>query len=575
MRGGRFATAGLAVVAGVPVTIAGVTVLRQLVAAPGWSMIAAALLAIAAAGMALRPLVVRTGDVPIAALGASALLLPAAATSWATARLLHAGPVAQLAWMLGEEDNAHVVGVAREILEGGPSGAELAAQYGTSFATPGIALVELGLAGPAAADPRLAAITATTAATALLPLLLGTAVVMAALAVGAGLGAARPGGAPPGRGGRALGALVGGLTLGGVLQLLTVGLPMQLGFATLAWAITWVVVVWAAVLGLTAEGLPRTTRAVLVLQLILAAVLVEGSWPFLAGAAALPIMVVIAGPARDVLRRGWSPTIGTAVGAAIVTAGAVALLVGSGAVRTVLSFGRTAFTAGVEVGSSIIEVGPGPIGAAVLATALAIGGVARHRILAVRVGAATLGAAGTVLAVWLAALAVADGITGYGGSKLMLATVVLAVAGTAAVAGGGRAPRVGPPVAAAIAALVLLDPLGRTALDWWDRTTPAAPPHAVATVTALEGSSPGLPIRCRPAPGTPATAASRLAAYFCIVWMEDAFNVGPESGDRFAFFQTEAPTFDDVVRAAEAEGLYGFAFPLRLGPGWFGWDGTS
>jgi len=350
---------------------------------------------------------------------------------------------------------------------------------------------------------------------------------------------------------------------------------MQLGFATLAWAITWVAVVWAAVLGLTAEGLPRTTRAVLVLQLILAAVLVEGSWPFLAAAAALPVMTLVAGPARDVLRRGWRPTIGTGVGAAIVTAGAAALLIGSGAVRTVLSFGRTAFTAGVEVGSSIIEVGPGPIGAAVLATALAIGGVARHRILAVRVGAATLGAAGTFLAVWLAALAVADGITGYGGSKLMLATVVLAVAGAAAVAGGGRSPRVVPPVAAAIAALVLLDPLGRTALDWWDRTTPAAPPHAVATVTALEGSSPGLPIRCRPAPGTPATAASRLAAYFCIVWMEDAFNVGPESGDRFAFFQTEAPTFDDVVRAAEAEGLYGFAFPLRLGPGWFGWDGAS
>ena len=575
MRDGRFATAALAGVAGVPVTIAGVTALRQLVAAPEWFLIGAALFVAATAGVALRPLVARTGDVPIAALGTVALLLPAGMTWWATARLLQAGPVAQLAWMLGEEDNAHVVGVAREILEGGPSGAELAAQYGTSFATPGIALVELGLVGPAAADPRIGAIAATTAATALLPLLLGTAVVTAALAVGAGLGAARPGGARPGRGGRALSALVGGLTLGAVLQLLTVGLQMQLGFATLAWAITWVVVGWAAVLGLTAEGLPRTTRAVLVLQLLLAAVLVEGSWPFVAGAAVLPAMTLVAGPARDLLRGGWRRTTGTVSGALVAAAAAGALLVGSGAVRTVLSFGRTAFTAGVEVGSSIIEVGSGPVVAGAIGAAMAIGAVARHRTLAVRVGAATLGAAGTVLAVRLAALAVADGITGYGGSKLLLSTVVLAVAAAAVIAAAGRAPRLGPPAAAAIAVLILLDPLGRTALGWWDRTSPAEPPHAVATVTAIEASSPGLPIRCRPAPGTPATAASRLAAYFCIVWMEDAFNIGPESGNRFEFFQTEAPTFDDAVRAAEAEGLYGFAFPLRLGPGWFGWDGAS
>jgi hypothetical protein len=564
----------MAVTAAVPLTVGGTALTVQVLDPGRVPLVAGIAVLLAGSAVLLRPLAGRAGVDRVAAAGAAGLLVPAGAVAWATARLLDAPPAARLAWMLGEEDNAHVVGVARELLADGRGGAELAAQYGTSFASPGIGMLRSGLAGPLAGDPRLDAVTATTASAVLLPIVVAAAILMSATALRAAgsLGDER---SPLST---TAWALVGSSIAGTAVQLQVVALPLQLGFATLAWAVAWVLVGWAAMMGLLVTGLPRGTRLALWAQVAASAILLEGSWPFLIGALALPVLAVGTAMLARRRRDATSPRrVGRPVMLGLLAAaGAVAaLLTTSGAIRTVLGFGREALTAGVEVGSSIVTVGPSLLAGAAGATALAIAGLRRDRLTAAVVAAPAAGALATLAAVWAVALVVADGIVGYGGSKVLLAAVLLAVCAAAAVLAAGRVPRTGGPIAAIVLALVIADPLGRVATGWWQRTAPSEPPHAVATVTALEGSSPGLPIRCRPMPGTPATASARLAAYFCIVWMEDAFNEGPDSGDRFAFFQTEDPTFDRVLAEADAAGLYGFAYPLRLGPGWFGWDGAS
>lgn len=561
-----------------PLAVAVPALLVGTVRVPGVALAAGvAVLAIAAAVL-LEPLVDRAGRRWSVA-AAVGLLVPAAATSWATARLLGAAPAARLAWMLGEEDNAHVVGVARELLTVGPRGAELATQYGTSFATPGVALLRAGAVGALSGDARLDAITATTAATALLPLLVGATLLMAATALRAsllrvGARADRTRSSRTGLGGPVSG-LVGGLLGGAVVQLLAVALPMQLGFATLAWAMAWTLVGWSALMGVRIPSLPTRTRAALGVQAVLAGVLLEGSWPFLAGALLLPAALLLLPPVLRIARTGGPGRTLRTVGPALLLAGVTAaLLAGSGALRTVIGFGREALTAGVTVGASIITVGPSLMVAGGLAALTVLIGVRRRGPVMLTLGAA-LGAVVTLLLLYLVALAITEGVTGYGGSKLGLASVVLTVGALTSMSAAGALPRLGPALAVAVTLPALVDPLGRTALSWWERTAPTEPPHAVAAVTAIEGSDPMLAIRCRPAPGTPATGASRLAAYFCIVWMEDAFNAERSSGNRFDFFGTEEPTFDGALERARAEGLDSFAYPMRLGPGWFGWDGVS
>ena len=568
----------IAVLLAAPLAVAGPALVVGIAPVSAPVLVAGAAAIVIGAGVLLGPLAERVGGRWTAA-AAAGLLVPAAVTSWATARLLGASPAARLAWMLGEEDNAHVVGVARELLAVGPRGAELAAQYGTSFATPGVALLRSGAIGPMSGDARLDAVTATTAATAVLPLVVAAALLVAAAVLRAALAQdderRGPTGGAPAPSGGAAGTLLGGLVGGTATQLLIVALPLQLGFATFAWAIAWALVGWSALVGLHVTAMPGRTRALLGLQALLAGLLLEGSWPFLAGALLAPAGLLLLPRVLRGVRGGGPRRVLRTLGPVTLVAGiAAALLAGSGALRTVAGFGREALTAGVTVGASIITVGPSLTVAGALAAATVLLGVRRRGPAALAAGAA-LGAAATLLLLQLVALIITDGITGYGGSKLGLASVALAAGALTATVAAGVLPRLGPVLVGAVTALVLIDPLGRTALSWWQRTAPAEPPHAVAAVTAIEGSDPVLPIRCRPAPGTPATGASRLAAYFCIVWMEDAFNAERSSGNRFDFFGTEEATFDGALARARSEGLDTFAYPMRLGPGWFGWDGVS
>ncbi|MGA1078398.1 MAG: hypothetical protein ACO3VG_05440, partial [Nitriliruptoraceae bacterium] len=99
--------------------------------------------------------------------------------------------------------------------------------------------------------------------------------------------------------------------------------------------------------------------------------------------------------------------------------------------------------------------------------------------------------------------------------------------------------------------------------------------HALAMVEAIERTTPDLPVRCRPARGTVVTDTSRWAAYFCVRWVEDALNDDRRSAFRDRLLFAPEGTFDPIVAEAEAEGLYGFAYVMPLGPGWFGWDGRS
>jgi hypothetical protein len=67
-----------------------------------------------------------------------------------------------------------------------------------------------------------------------------------------------------------------------------------------------------------------------------------------------------------------------------------------------------------------------------------------------------------------------------------------------------------------------------------------------------------------------------MAAYFCVRWVEDAFNEDRSRGYRFDYLFAEGPTFDPIIEEATVSGHYGLLTRiLPLGPGWFGWDGDS
>jgi hypothetical protein len=109
--------------------------------------------------------------------------------------------------------------------------------------------------------------------------------------------------------------------------------------------------------------------------------------------------------------------------------------------------------------------------------------------------------------------------------------------------------------------------------EWDDRLAPNEPAYAVNVVRTIEQTSIDVPIRCLPRPGTGVSATSQWAAYFCIRWMEDAFNVDRFDGFRFSFLGAEGPTFEEEVAEALLSGRYDFARVLQLEAGWFGWQG--
>jgi hypothetical protein len=515
----------------------------------------------------------------IAAIGAGVAAGVAHAAS-GPSRLLRSpiGPVEQLAWILGEEDNAQIVGVAREMITAGPGGAELSAQYGTGFMV--LPTLVQRITGPRgdATDARLLAVEAFTLSVVLAILILGLAMFLLSISI------ARTTNVPT-----ILGLVVTAMAaLGATTAAFAVAvfMPMRTGFLTLVWSIAWV----ALMVALAAAGTHRlsvTPRAFIAAQLLVLTLLVLRSWPFLIAAALPPLLLALRDAPldrmRSSLRRRWYVVL------ALVTVGVIATVpyIRESAVGEVLSYGREALTVG---GSGIFADRAAIFATAcgVLLAVVMLGWTDRgERWFGVPAGSRVLLVLGVPGAAWLswvglkvAAAALTSGELNYAGWKLFYAAVAIAaVTGLPALVGttsvASPAPRLLGPVL--IGGLLLTSSTAQTASDWWERTAPRTPPHAIAAIDAVRASSVDLPIRCTPQPGAAATDGARWAAYYCVRWMEDAFNEERFHGHRFTFLDTTDPTFEDAVRIAREQDAsrYTFAYPMTVGPGWFGWDGVS
>lgn len=530
----------------------------------------------AADGRALADAWLRIGAVAVVTAGAAGamvrLLLPSSTV------------VERLAWILGEEDNAHVVGVARELLTVGPRGAELADQFGTAFMSLPLLLTRTMGGLPATdGDVRLEAVSTFTLSTL-------TVIVLAGLAMA--LLAGLPHHVHPGERRRngwtatvTASIATGGATFVALSALVV--LPMRTGFLTFVWGLT-LVLLGAAIVAVLPADAPRAARAVVVATLLGLVVLLIGSWPFILPA----LLVLLLLPVTwvdwvEVRARFRAQRARWSVGLALLAVGVVGLAVWfsrSGPAAEVLSYGRDillAVASGITADDVLTRAA---LGAIVLAGLLVLAARTRGGTsgLLLAVTGPVLGAGALYVGLRVAAAVLTDGELNYAGIKLLYGIVTLAATlGLLAVVSrstrwgtlGGAASLV------AVAALIAASPTAHLGTDWWARTGLGEPPHAVATVEAIDSTSPDIPIRCLPNPGTVVTPTSRLAAYMCVRWMEDAFNTGTErfQGYRDELLTAEGETFGPTVDTilAESPSEYLFAYRMTMGPGWFGWDGRS
>ena len=504
----------------------------------------------------------------------------------ALVRLLGSGydTATRLAWMLGEEDNAQIVGIAREVLSDGPRGAELAEQYGTAFVTLPFALIRM-LGGPIGTEPdiRLQAITVFVVSTIV-------AIVIAGLAM-ALLAAIPQHVHRPERSERRLTPLrvMLGAVASGVAGLvgfsLLVVLPMRTGFLTFVWGLS-IVLLAAALAASTPADAPLMTRAALVLHLVASGVLLLSSWPFI-GPALVPLLLVpVLWTRWESIRNGLRQRPILAVTGAVASTGASALLVfwflRWGPAAEVLSYGLDLLTVG---GSGIYADDAVRQAAAAVTALLAIAIVAGTRgrsrsILLIGVLGPTVGAGLLYLGMRAASLALTDGALGYAGVKLIYGVVTIATVLGLVTLSGFVSRRSIPVVAGVLLVIGGVHQSGPTASlhqEWWGRTLQAGAPHAEAAVEAIRSTNSDLPIRCLPTPGTAVTDTTRWAAYFCARWMEDAFNEGRFDGRRFDLLGATDPTFEATIDriTSEHESEYLFAHRMTMGLGWFGWDGRA
>jgi hypothetical protein len=489
----------------------------------------------------------------------------------------------RLAWLLYEEDNAAFVGIAREVLTDGHSGADLAAGFGAAFANlPAALLVIAGGPLSTEGDVRLQAITLTVVST-IVAVSLGT---LAMALIGSLLhhtSSSRTTGSP-----RssvwvvAAGPILTGAATFTALALLVV-LPMRTGFLTLVWGLA-LVAISAALVAVTPPDASVQVRIVVGMCVFAAGLLLTGSWPFI-GPALVPVLIAVATwlPWSAIWTRARSHplrTIVTATGLLIIAGLIGATLVSSGAAATVIGLGTAALTVQgslISADRTVITIGL----FAMLAVALLsrrLGRDARRTVLLTVLGP-PLGGVALYGGLRIAANILTDGELGYSGMKLLYGVIVLTVllglsAAAALVAGRGAAASAVAIVVLAIP--ILSSPTVALQFEWWDRTDRGSEPHAIATVTAIRASSEDLPIRCLPSRGTAVTDRTRWAAYMCIRWMEEAFN-GAGWGYAGSFVEAEGPTFEDVIdaRIEARPSDYFFAYPFTMGMGWFGWDGTD
>ena len=535
-------------------------------------------------GRAVVDRVIRRGGMPDVLIRMAAVngVVLGAAGALARHLLPAATTVERLAWILGEEDNAQIVGIAREVLTEGPRGAGLADQFGTAFVNVPLLLARLLGGVPGEADVRLQAIGVFTFSTLVVILLAGWSIaVLAALPHHVHGDSAGP---RPSRVSTLLGAAAAAGATFVSLSLLVV-LPMRTGFLTFVWGLT-LVLVGAALVATLPDEASLGTRAVVVLSVFALLVLLLSSWPFIAPALGMlllaPLLWVDWSRIRRSLRRRprrW---------AAASVAGLAAVAVGGlwfsrwGPAAEVLSYGVDILLAQA---SGIAADRPARWAAAI-ALAVAVVLTVRRKTrrpgvgLAIAIAGPIVGAGALYLALEAAAAALTDGELNYAGIKLFygIVTLALTLGLVTLTSQSSRFGTVGSLVASlAVVAVLAASATARLGTDWWARTDLGAPPHASAAVDAIASTSPDIPIRCLPSPGTVVTDVSRLAAYMCVRWMEDAFNPGRFQGGRDELLTAEGDTFgatvDRIVEGSPSE--YLFAYRMTMGPGWFGWNGAS
>jgi hypothetical protein len=492
----------------------------------------------------------------------------------------------RLTWLLGMEDNARFVGVARELIEA-PAGGRLAETFGTGFVAQ--AILVLDVLGPArvSADPRVAAIDAITFSVIL-------AIVLVGATVATSVWAASLVGVPSRSGPVALGiTAVGGAVATSAAIGLAVVVPVQLGFLSFVWGIVWLAL--AVSIGQVAHrsSSRRGPVALLALAGVAATLLAIRSWPFLLAGLA-PLLLVLASRLRTSRAASAGPrsvlrSVGFAVIGVAVLAVAARILWRSPIGSVLSSVGLDALTVGGTVITTDGRIVRGAVVLTALGVLIAVIDAARDRSVAriVRIravlvtGSAAVAAVGLSLAVLvvLSASLGVDGI-GYGGAKLLHAFTALAMllALPELVARAANAPRLValPAGAVLVATLISGGPQG----SWEDLERFARPleaPHAVALATAIQRSTPDTPIRCLPATDVNATSAARWAAYFCINWSEDAFNRDRQDGYRMDVLQLEDARFDDLVARILRDSFADYVLAERItaGPGWAHWDGRS
>ncbi len=497
--------------------------------------------------------------------------------------LLPSVPTARrLSWILGEEDNAHVVGVAREVLSSGPRGVELADQFGTAFMNVPLMLVQFFGGLPSGeVDPRLRAISAFTVSTLVVILLAGLAMAILA-ALPSHVHLPQMAGSRAGTSVMAATGAAGGTAIG--MSLLVV-LPMRTGFLTFVWGLTFVLIGAA-----TAAALPRdagwSARTVLLAVLAALTVLVLSAWPFILPALAslflLPLTWIKWAGVSTSLRQHKVRWVLGLIGILLSAALVVALFSRWGPTAEVLSYGRGILLASASGISADDLLRRASFIAIALVAILLVLGDNRKRApgLAIALIGPVVGGLALYGGLLVAAAVLTDGELNYSGVKLLYGIVVLAaIIGlltlTWQVGRNGMVQAAG--TTASIAFLLVVSPTSSLVTEWWSRTDLGTPPHAVATITAIEQTTANLPIRCLPAPGARVTETSRLAAYFCARWMEDAFNEGRFQGHRDQLLRAESDTFEPVIEAILESSSSEYLFSLRmiLGPGWFGWDGRS
>jgi len=495
-----------------------------------------------------------------------------------------ADAVNRLSWIIGEEDNASFVGVAREVLTLGPVGGDLTRSFGAGYMKLPLAVLDL-MGGQLGGenDPRLQAVTLFNVSAIVVIVIAGLAMgLLASLSCAPHLEQIDP------RQRRASTRVFSALASGGATAIgfsLLVVLPMRTGFLAFVWGIA-LVLLASSVLAILPEQISPATRIAAAVHVIGTAVFLLGTWPFIAAALApLGILLLRWIPwtqSRDAVRR--HPALSPVLLAAAVSLGVIATwrFMSDGPLASVLSIGREILTVG---GSGINADAWITRGVALASFALVLllvrhaPPVHRAHLLLATVG--PIAAAATLyVALRVAALMLTGGVLNYSGTKLLYGVVTLAstIGLLTLVAWSPTLPRFGAPtVGALVVALLVASPTARLIDSWWDRTDMGRLPHAQAAVASIEATNPELPIRCAPQPGTPASASARWAAYYCVRWMEDAFNEDRFHGHRFTFLETESATFEAALQRARADdkNRYVFAYPMILGPGWFGWDGVS